>query len=298
MLKFDQLHKFLFSEYGVRGEIVTLNQSYTQVLEAYEYPPFIQLLIGELMAATSLLTATLKFEGDIALQLQSQQGPVKYVVVNGTNTQHLRAIARWDETQALPDTLMEAFPNGTLAITITPNKGERYQGIVALDKPTLAECIEQYFQHSEQLPTQVLLHTSQANNAHFAGGMLLQVLPASSDNTDTTDSGFEHVTTLAATLTKDELFSLPAEQVLYRLFNQERVEVFPALPVIFKCTCSKQRSANALASIAKAELLEIIEEEGAVKIDCQYCHQQYQFDAIDVELIHQGTYSSQEQPLQ
>lgn len=298
MLTFDQLHRFVFSEYGVRGEIVALNESYAQVLAAYDYPPFVQRLLGELMAATSLLTATLKFEGDIALQLQSQQGPVNYVVVNGTNIQQLRAVARWDESQPLPETLAEALPNGTLVITITPDEGERYQGIVALDKPTLAECIEQYFQQSEQLPSKVQLYTQQQENQHFAGGLLLQVLPTSSDNTNLTESGFEHLSALAATLTQEELFSLPAEQLLYRLFHQEAVELFPMQPVVFKCSCSKERSASALASIDKQELLNIIEEEGAVRLDCQYCHQQYSFDAIDVEAIHQGNYSSQPQALQ
>lgn len=288
-MSFDQLHRYLFNQAHVRGELVRLESSYQSILDSYAYPPVIQQLLGELMAATSMLTATLKFEGDIALQLQSD-GPVNYAVVNGTHHQQLRGVARWDESLAeLPSDFSQLFQKGVLVITITPTDGERYQGMVALDKPTLAECIESYFQQSEQLATKVILRTQQTANNAKACGMFLQILPTSSQATDTADTGFEHLASLTDTIKDEELFNLPAEDILYRLYHQEEIEVYAPADVIFKCTCSRERSANALAAVEKSELLDIVATEGAIKMNCQYCHTEYRFDEIDVHSIHAGT---------
>ena len=285
----DQLYRYIFNQAHVRGELVQLDQSYQSILDSYQYPPAIQKLMGELMAATCLLTATLKFEGEVALQVQSE-GVVKYAVINGTHDQKLRGVARWDEQlNDLPETFSELFNKGVLVITITPNEGERYQGMVALDKPSLAECIESYFSQSEQLATKVTLRTDTTQTPARAAGVLLQVLPTSSASTKSEDRPeFEHLVKLTETLTDEELFTLPANDILYRLYHQEEAEVFTPQPVQFKCTCSRERSASALANVEKSELLDIIAKEGELKMNCQYCHAEYVFDAIDVEAIHGG----------
>ncbi len=290
MSQFDQLHRFLFNDASVRGEMVRLDDSLNHIVHSYEYPVQIQRLLSEMAAATCLLTAILKFKGEIGLQIQSQ-GPVQYAVINATHEQTLRGVARWDETQTtLPESFQDLLSKGVLVITITPEEGERYQGVVALDKPTLAECIEAYFDQSEQLATSVRLMTdlSQPDNAK-AAGLLLQIMPKEAAATDRTKtSEFEHLSTLTGTLTEEEMFALPAEDILYRLYHQEEVEMFPPQAVSFACTCSRERSAEALRNVEKAELLDIIKEEGAIKMNCQYCHTEYRFDAIDVEAIHGG----------
>lgn len=289
MSQTDQLHRYLFDQANVRGQLVQLEQSYQQVLTAHAYPAPIRTLLGELMAATSLLTATLKFAGDIALQLQGE-GPISYVVVNGTDQQELRAVARWDEQLAeLPSDFNQLLPKGVLIITITPEQGERYQGMVALEGDNLAACLEQYFQQSEQLPTFIKL----AANEHQAGGLLLQVLPQASEVTEKEQlTEFEHLSKLSETLQNDELLDLPAEQVLYRLYHAEQVRLLKSTPVCFKCSCSAERSAQALANVDKSELLSIVAEQGDITMNCQYCHSEYRFDAIDVEAIHAGSYQA------
>lgn len=286
----DQLHRYLFNTANIRGELVQLQQTYQSVLESYDYPEVIERLLGELMAATCLLTATLKFEGEVSMQVQGE-GPVKYAVINGTHDQKMRGVARWDEQlETLPDSFEQLFVKGILAITITPNKGERYQGMVALDKPTLAECIETYFEQSEQLATKVILKTSSAGEQPNAAGVLLQVLPTSSEATSSVDRPeFDHLAQLTETLTAKELFSLPAQEILYRLYHQEDAELFTPQNVVFKCTCSREKSASALANVDKQELLDIVVAEGDIKVNCQYCHAEYRFDAIDVESIHSST---------
>lgn len=292
MSHFDQLHRYIFNKASVRGELVQLQNSYQAILDSHNYPKVIQHLLGELMAATSLLTATLKFEGDIAVQVQSE-GALKYAVVNGTHDQKMRGVAKWDQAiTELPSDLTQLLPKGVLVITITPVEGERYQGMVALDKPTLSECLEGYFTQSEQLPTRVILKTDLDLQQPRAGGIFLQVLPTSSEVSDVSmRPEFTHLSTLTDTIKSEELLQLPASEVLHRLYHQEDIEQYSPQPIIFKCTCSKERSALAIANVDKQELLTIIAEEGAVRLNCQYCHQEYSFDAIDVESIHSGAYA-------
>lgn len=284
MLDFDQLHRYLFTNAQVRGEMVRLQDSYKTILVAQEYPNEVQALLGELMAATCLLTATLKFEGDVSLQLQSD-GPVNYAVINGTHDQKLRGVARWQEGAGFGD-FLSMCQNGILIITITPDNGERYQGIVKLEQPTLAACVEDYFAQSEQLATRILLGTDTRDETPFAWGMLVQALPG--DEAD--KEAFERLAYLTETMNTEEAKCLEAQDVLYRLYHQEEVELFTPQRVVFECSCSKERSAAALSGIDEEELLGIVADEGDVKMNCQYCHAEYRFDAIDVRAIKSGTF--------
>ncbi|WP_340678376.1 Hsp33 family molecular chaperone HslO [Paraglaciecola sp.] len=294
-MAFDQLHRYLFDKGNVRGEMVRLEETFAGILNSYHYPPVIQQLLGELMVAASLLTATLKFEGDIAIQLQGD-GPISYAVINGTHNQQLRGVARWDETLTeLPTNFSELLPKGVMVITITPEEGQRYQGIVALDQTTLAECIESYFAQSEQLATKVLIRTQLSPGVPKACGMFLQILPTSSAATNAADTDFAHLSKLTETIQDEELFNLPADDILYRLYHQEEVEVYSPQAVIFKCSCSRDRTATALAAVSKDELLSIVAQDGFVKMNCQYCHAEYSFDAIDVATIHAGTFGYNDQ---
>lgn len=290
MNQFDQLHRYLFEKASVRGELVRLQDALKPIVHSTDYPQPIQQLLAEMAAATSLLTATLKFEGEVGLQIQSQ-GKVRYAVINATHEQQLRGVARWDEEADLSEaTFSELVANAVLVITITPEEGERYQGVVALDKGSLAGCLEDYFERSEQLATRVFIHTDFSDNAlPKASGMFLQVVPQSAESTKvTSDSEFEHLCALTETMTAEELFSLPAEDVLYRLYHEQEVQLYTPKPVSFACTCSRQRSAEALRNLDKQELLDIIREEGAIAMNCQYCHTEYRFDEIDIEALQTG----------
>lgn len=273
----DMLHRYLFDDADVRGEIVQLKQSYQQVLSAHVYPLAVQRLLGELMAATSLLTATIKFNGDISVQLQGD-GPVSLAVINGNNLQVLRGVSRWNGDIADDASLQQMMGKGYMVITLTPDEGERYQGIVSLDHENLAACLEEYFNQSEQLPTQIQLFA----NGEQAAGMLLQVLPSKSDE----NAEYEHLSTLTATIKAEELFSLSAEQVLHRLYHQEQVRLFDPVEVSFKCSCSRERSAGAIRTISQEEVNQILAEEGKIEMGCEYCTALYRFDSIDIAAIY------------
>ena len=272
----DILNRYLFDNADVRGQIVQLEKSYQEILSAHTYPVTIQKLLGELMAATSLLTATLKFDGDISVQVQGN-GPVSLAVINGNNLQQLRGVARWDGDIDNDADMAMLMGQGYMVITLTPTNGERYQGVVALDKPTLAECLEQYFAQSEQLPTTIRLFA----NGKQAAGMLLQVLPGESEHNEQ----FEHLEQLTSTIKAEELFELDATEVLHRLYHQEEVRLFDPIEVSFSCTCSRERSGQALKTVSKEELDSILAEQGKIEMGCEYCNSNYSFDSIDIEAL-------------
>jgi molecular chaperone Hsp33 len=283
MSNHDQLHRYLFNHHAVRGELVSLSETYQQIVAGHDYPAEVRNLLGEMLVATSLLTATLKFDGDITVQLQGD-GPLKLAVINGNNLQEMRGVARLQGEIAPDSSLKQMIGSGYMVITISPTEGERYQGVVGLEGETLAECLEDYFMRSEQLPTRIFIRTGESQGKPAAGGMLLQVLPAQ----ETDGEEFSHLTQLTTTIKAEELFTLPANEVLYRLYHQEEVTLYEPQDVSFKCTCSRQRCADALLTLPDAEVAEMLEEDGKIDMHCDYCGSDYSFDAMDMAAIRSG----------
>ncbi|TDQ56397.1 molecular chaperone Hsp33 [Mesocricetibacter intestinalis] len=281
----DKLYRYLFQDRAVRGEWVRLNQAFNDTLNTHEYPAAVRNLLGEMMVATSLLTATLKFEGHITVQLQGD-GPLKLALVNGTDSQQIRALARLQGDINDEMTLHQMIGNGVLVITITPQQGERYQGIIALDKPTLGECLEQYFQRSEQLQTQLLIRCGKFEGKPVAAGMLLQIMPDGSGS----PQDFEHLATLTATVKDEEIFGLSAEELLYRLYHEESVELFSPQQVAFHCGCSPQRSGAALLLLEDNEIDEILaEHNGSIDMQCECCGTHYFFNKEAIAKLKQAS---------
>ncbi|UXI01187.1 Hsp33 family molecular chaperone HslO [Photobacterium sp. TY1-4] len=282
----DSLYRYLFDGVSVRGELVQLSDTYQQIISSKEYPAPIQHLLGELLVATSLLTATLKFEGSITVQLQGD-GPVKLAVINGDHNQQMRGVARWDG-DVPAGTITDLIGKGHMVITITPNQGERYQGVVGLEGDNLAACLENYFASSEQLKTRIWLRTGEVEGQAKAAGMLLQILPDGQGH----DTDFEHLEQLTETVKDDELFTLPAQDVLYRLYHQETVKLFDPQAVSFHCGCSRERSASAICSIERDEVERIVAEEGQIALHCDYCGTTYAFDSVDVAALFKNAATS------
>lgn len=283
----DKLYRYLFQNRAVRGEWVRLNRTFTETLNTHNYPKAVQNLLGEMLVATSLLTATLKFDGTITVQIQGD-GALKLAVVNGNDQQQFRALARVEGDIAETSTLHEMIGNGVLVISIIPTQGERYQGVISLDKPTISECLEDYFARSEQLATRLTIHVGEFNGQAVAGGTLLQIVP---DGTGTADD-FEHLTTLASTIKAEELFGLPAQELLYRLFHEETVEVYPPQQTEFKCGCSRERSGAAIMLLPDDEIAEMLaEKKGVIDMQCDCCGTQYFFDQKAIDELKSATSS-------
>lgn len=274
----DTLLRFIFSDKQVRGQWLHLSDSLQQMLQNHDYPLPVKQLLAELVVATSLLTATLKFEGEIAVQLQGD-GPVRFAAVNGNHKQQFRGVVRL-QSELQGDSFRQLIGEGYLLVTISPEQGERYQGIIPLVGDSLTETLEAYFTQSEQLPTRLYLHTDVQENT-IAGGMLLQVLPVDPAKAKL---DFDDLVVLTNTLTKDELLQLPAEQLLYRLYHEQQVEIFPTQPVSFFCGCSWHKCENAIVSLGKEVIAEHI-DSGKLDITCEYCNKVYQFNAEDLTQI-------------
>jgi len=286
----DQLQRFIFEHSDIRGEILTLEKSYQSVLKNGNYPHAIQHVIGEFLAAAGLLSATLKFDGVITLQARGD-GPLSLIMADCTRHHNLRAIAKFENGYHYNETdnhqkdplLTDLIGKGTLTLTIDPSKGERYQGIIPLESPSLAECLEDYFLRSEQLPTKIWLAAEPAPENAKAAGFLLQALPSQLESTpEENQQLWEHTTQIAETITAEEQLSLSHEQQLYRLFHQDELRLFEPNPVQFFCSCSESRFAKVLTSMGHEELNDILKEQGIISINCEFCHQQYSFDENDI----------------
>jgi len=275
----DQLQRFIFDDYQIRGELAQAHNSFNEIIKNHNYSTEVANVVGELLIATCLLTATLKFQGKITVQLQGD-GPLNLAVINANQDLELRGTARVEgDTCGL--SFKQLIGKGHLMITVTPDDGERYQGIVALDKDSLSGCLEDYFEQSEQLATRIILHADSTGQAQ-AAGLLLQTLPAVDDSHE---EQFQHVSALASTVKEDELYTLENEQLLYRLYHQETVRLFEITPIAFKCSCSQERCLSSLASITPEEILSILKEHGAVDMHCEYCASDYHFEVDDLQIL-------------
>ena len=277
----DFKQRFLFPETDIRGELVRLDESLEAILGTHDYPLAVQGLVGEAVAAVALLAGTLKFSGRLSLQAQGR-GPVSLLLAECTHDGQLRALARHDGELDTAANIGALIGDGTMVITITPDQGRQYQGIVPLSGDTLAECLQGYFQQSEQLPTSLWL----ASGNNRAAGLLLQRLPNQLATTDGNRNQWEHLEALAGTLKMEELLDLPAETVLRRLFHETPPRLPEAQPLRFGCTCSRERTENALLSLGADELKTLLAEDGEATLTCDFCLSQQHFDAVDLaELI-------------
>ena len=272
----DCLRRFVFENTDVRGELVWLDASWRAVLERQPCPEPVRDLLGQAMAAAVLLSATIKFDGYLQLQLQGN-GPISLLVIEATAARTVRGVAHWEgDVEGMDFSALTR--EARLMITIDPGTGaERYQGMVPVEGESLAETLEHYFARSEQLATRLWL----AANNERAGGMLLQQLPRESHN----EEDWNRDVMLGETLTDEELLGLSAQELLHRLYHEEDIRLFESEPVSFRCSCSSERIESMLRGLGYDEVRDILEEQGGIDVTCEFCAQSYSYDAVDVERL-------------
>lgn len=276
----DSLQHFLFENTPIRGNIVHLNHTYQQVLQHQTLPLVLKIALGELMAASALLSATLKMEGTMVLQLQSK-GALKLLVVECSSTLEMRATAKWDEAKSdeiAHGTFLNLVKNGQFVITLDPKEGEAYQGIVAIEGETIAEMLQHYMLRSQQIDTSLWLHC----DGETASGMLLQKLP---DQLEVDADAWSRLNILANTITNDELQTLAPEQLLTRLFVEEDIRLFESKSTKFQCSCSKTKVSAMLQMLGVDEVNSILSERDNIEVNCDFCNKQYLFDAVDAAAL-------------
>ena len=308
----SELHKFLFDGLPVRGVVVRLTDSWTEILrrraagaaEAYAQP--VREMLGEMVAAATLMQANIKFDGALVLQIFGD-GPVKIAVVEVQSDLALRATATVQETVATDATLSDmvnATNQGRCSITLDPKTrfpGQQpYQGVVPLfddaGQPIerLSAVLEHYMLQSEQLDTTLVL----AADDKVAAGILIQRLPiagagnlagsmVSKENEDEIglNEHYNRIAILARTLKREELLGLDVETILHRLFWEEQITRFEPLvgdqAPRFACNCSRERVGKMITALGVAEAESILTEREQIEVGCEFCGMQYRFDAVD-----------------
>ena len=289
----DTLQRFLFENLAIRGELVHLDATWQAVLERHDYPQAVQKVLGELMSAVSLLMATLKFKGQLIAQIQGD-GPISLLVVEGSSDKTLRAMTTCKNDDFNDESLHGLFGDARLVITLEPEQGERYQGIVALTGENLAGALTDYLLRSEQLDTNIWLVADDKQ----AAGLLIQKLPetketqyrsnilgvAEADPEKDVD-GWNRIQQLSSTIKDEELLELNAEEIIHRLYHEEDIRLFDAELISFRCRCSRERVANMLLSLGAEEVQSMIKELTKIEVACEFCNHNYSFDAVDAEQL-------------
>jgi len=304
----SELHRFLFEGLPVRGSIVRLTDAWQEILarrrgsSGGEWPHPVVELVGEMAAAGALMQSNIKFNGALVLQIFGD-GPVKVAVAEVQHDLTLRATAKVvgpiQANASLAD-MVNVSNKGRCAITLDPKEkfpGQQpYQGMVPLwgDKhekiARMSEVLEHYMLQSEQLDTKLIL----AADERVAAGLLIQRLPAagennlagsmvSKENEDQigVNEDYNRIATLAGSLTRQELLELDVDTVLRRLFWEEKLMRFPSQRPAFACTCSRDRVSNMIRGLGRDEADSIVAEQGEIDVSCDFCGQQYKFDAVD-----------------
>lgn len=288
----DTLQKFIFENAAVRGEFIDLSATWREVLARHDYPAAVKTVLGEMVAATALLSANLKFNGSIIMQIHGD-GPVRLLVVECDADLRLRATAKLaPDAEVAADANVQALLNahgkGRFIITLDPQDkvpGQQpYQGIVPLDGIDVATVIENYMLRSEQLDTKLWL----ATNDQVARGLLLQKLPYHGGKAEATpvseDDALEtwnRAVMLASTLKQEEMLETDNATLMQRLFWEETIRVFEPAHPSFHCSCTREKVGNMLKMLGRKEVDGALEELGQVDVNCDFCGQHYAYDKVD-----------------
>lgn len=283
----DLLKKYLFQDHSVRVQAVKLDESWRTGLAHQSYPPCVQRLLGELTAAAVLLASNIKFDGSLVLQLQGD-GPISLIVVECTSDLAIRATASLREGLTLPrdgnlQSLLNSQGQGRFIVVLDPQRRnsdmQPYQGVVPLEGDSVAQVLEHYMHHSEQLDTRLWLGADD----NGAAGLLLQRIPQHGgiETEATGQDSWERAVALASTLETAELLSLDTDTLIHRLFWEETLRLFEPQAVRWHCPCTRERVANMLRMLGRDEVEDILSQRRQIDISCNFCGKPYQFDAID-----------------
>jgi molecular chaperone Hsp33 len=289
----DEALGFTIPARNARGRIVRLGPLLVDILSAHDYPAPIARILSEALVLAALLGSLLKEEeGQLTIQAQTESGIVELLVVD-YRAGELRGYVRFDSAR-LPDLpshrdLAALFGKGYLAITFDhPLAEERYQGIVPLQGGSLAEAAQNYFSQSEQLPSVVRLAVD--DSGRVAGGILVQHLPEGEEGRDRLhtrldDPEWEHVRILAETIKGHELTDpeLPLGNALWRLFHEEETRVLEALSLRKGCRCNFDYIRGVIARFGAAERAEMVDEDGFISVDCEFCSRVFPIALSDFE---------------
>lgn len=272
----DTLQRFIFDKTHVRGELIRLDDSLSTILKQHQYPSEIKDLLAQSVCAAALLSSTLKYEGELTIQFQSDEA-LEMLVAKCDDQYRIRATGKWDADN-LGKKATEIFGKGQLVITINDKKtNRRYQSIVELQHNSIAKALETYFTQSEQLQTRLWLD----NQGDYAVGLLLQKLPEETCSESDQDM-WQHVQILADTLKPGELLTWDNKTMLHKLFFEDDIVLFDPYPVTFYCPCGPEKMLNAIVMLGEEEAMDILKTNRFIDVTCDYCNNHFEFSKEEV----------------
>ncbi|HXA40829.1 MAG TPA: Hsp33 family molecular chaperone [Phenylobacterium sp.] len=279
----DAVTAFQIEGEPVRGRLARLGPAIDEILRAHAYPEPVANLLGEACALAALVGSNLKFDGRLIVEARGD-GPVRFVVADYDTSGGLRGYCGFDAEAV--ETASGGFSRpgaksllGAGHFMMTVDQGpdmDRYQGVTAIEGETLALCAEQYFAQSEQTPTRVRLAVGQSDGLWRAGGMLIQSV-AEDDARGSTTEAWIRTQAFFETVGEDELADpeLSSQHLLFRLFHEDGVRVFGSQPLRAFCRCSQDRIETVLKSFDAAERADMVEDDGRIRVTCEYCSKTY-----------------------
>lgn len=290
----DLIQPFQMAEAGVRGRMVRLGNVVDDILNRHEYPEVVARFLGEGLVVAAILGGALKFEGIFTVQTKGD-GAISMVAADMTTPGHLRGYAAFDaeklemaEKTTDQDAVKQYLGKGYVAFTIDARQtDQRYQGIVALEGETLAQCMEDYFDKSEQLDTKLQVAVEKRDGKWRAGGLMIQRLPHESGQVikqEEQDEGWRTAEALVGTLTAEELTDpkMRSPELLYRLFHEDGVWLYDPQTLEDQCSCSSERLLTTLKTFAATDLDDMA-EKGFIEADCQFCNTQYRYTVDEIK---------------
>ena len=285
---------FQIEGWPVRGRLVRLGDAIDRILSAHAYPEPVAALLGEACVLAAILGSSLKFEGRLLVQAQGD-GPVRYVVADYGTDGTLRGYCRFDPDEVAAASEGFARPGarallGQGMFVMTLDRGadfERTQGITPIEGESLSLAAEHYFQQSEQIPTRVHLAVgeimTESGRSWRAGGALIQLI-AGDEARGSTEEAWDRSRALFQTLADDELLdpTISPETLLFRLFHEDGVRLEDARPLKAQCRCAKDRIAAVLGSFDEAERADMVEDDGKIRVTCEYCATVYELEPEEV----------------
>lgn len=279
----DSFQRFIFEKLDIRGAILQLEHSWQAMQHGRAYARPVLELLGQTTAVSTLIASQLKTPGRLTFQLQGE-GPVSLLVVDCDEQLRLRGMAKADPILN-KTTATELIGGGRLLLTLQTNDSPKpYQSFVPIEGDTISAIFENYLARSEQQPTRLFLFA----DGERACGLFLQKLPETPGNHDQDEDGWNRVQQLAATVRPDE-FSLPAAELLHRLFAEEDVRLFDPHPVVYHCPRDEEKVRGALLSLGRDEVKAILDEHGEIRVHDDICNHEYLFGEEIIEELFPST---------
>lgn len=271
----NEAQNFVFDDFGIRGGIVRLRETWMQTIAQHYYSDELRDLLGEAVAATVLLGSSLKDQPKISIQMQSE-GALRLLVVQCSGDLRVRAMAQ----QSTERTDTQLLAEGRLSVHIDTGEENGFiQGIVPLTGTRISECLETYFLQSEQVPTRLILFSG----AHEACGLVLQMLPGADSREQ-----FDTACALAATLARRELSQTDSAALLRRLFLDYNIRLFAPRQVTHDCRCTPDHLAGIARMLGRDELESILRERGSVELTCEFCNRAFEYSHDEIGAILRG----------